>query len=237
MKKLLSLLLAISLLICAIAVLSSCNKESDVDDGNTNELPEYCEYLFTRNNEGKDMKYVKLTIKDYGPIVLALDATVAPVSVNNFVKLVEEGFYDGLTFHRVVEGFVIQGGDPNKDGSGGSPVTIYGEFKENGYTKNDISHIRGVISMARASYSNNSASSQFFICLDNVSSSLDNKYASFGYVIYGMSTVDKILKHGLANIASGETVIADKQTVIEKAEVITEEQALEYTKGYVAPEK
>ena len=91
--------------------------------------------------------------------------------------------------------------------------------------------------MARSSYSNNSASSQFFICLADVSATLDGKYAGFGYVIYGMSTVDKIVEHGLANIESGEVVLKDKQTVILTAEVITEEQALEYTKSYVAPTK
>ena len=234
MKKIVSILLLLSIALCCAFSLASCNKKNGDEDKNT---VEYCEYFFTRNNEGKNIKYVKLTIKDYGPIVLALDAAVAPVSVNNFVKLVEEGFYNGLTFHRVASDFVIQGGDPNRDGTGGAPGTIYGEFKENGYTKNDISHIRGVISMARSSYSNNSASSQFFICLADVSATLDGKYAGFGYVIYGMSTVDKIVEHGLANIESGEVVLKDKQTVILTTEVITEEQALEYTKSYVAPTK
>lgn len=231
MKKIVSLTLLLILAVTAIIGLSSC-----APGGNGNSI-EYCEYFFTRDNSGRDIKYVKLTIKNMGDIVLALDATAAPVTVANFVGLVGEGFYNGLTFHRVVENFVIQGGDPNKNGTGGSGKTIYGEFKENGYKKNDIQHIRGVISMARNGSSNNSATSQFFICLDDVRSSLDGKYAGFGYVIYGMSTVDKILAHGLKNVSGGDTVKAEKQTVIEKAEVITEAQALEYTKNYEAPAK
>ena len=228
MKKTVSVILLFILAVTAIVGLSSCAKSGDTS-------PEYCEYFFTRDNVGRDIQYVRLTIKDIGVIVLALDATAAPITVANFVKLVSDGFYDGLTFHRVVEGFVIQGGDPNKDGTGGSDKTIYGEFKENGYKKNDIEHIRGVISMARNGSSNNSASSQFFICLGDARSSLDGKYAGFGYVIYGMSTVDKILAHGLKNLSASEVVAAEKQTVIESAEVITEAQALEYTKDYETP--
>lgn len=133
-----------------------------------------------------------ITVEDYGEIHLELDGDTAPITVQNFVDLANEGFYDGLTFHRVVEGFVIQGGDPSADGTGGSGKTITGEFTANGY-QNNISHSRGVISMARLGNNYNSATSQFFIVLDdNAKSSLDGLYASFGRVTKGMEIVDKI---------------------------------------------
>ncbi|MDR0861956.1 MAG: peptidylprolyl isomerase [Oscillospiraceae bacterium] len=127
---------------------------------------------------------------DGGVIKLELDRAAAPITVDNFVKLVGEKFYDGLTFHRVAKGFVIQGGDPSGNGTGGSPDEIKGEFSSNGW-ENPISHERGVISMARTGIPD-SASSQFFICLDDVSASLDGGYAAFGRVTEGMDVVDKI---------------------------------------------
>ncbi|MBR3894233.1 MAG: peptidylprolyl isomerase [Clostridia bacterium] len=123
-----------------------------------------------------------------GNIVVELRPDKAPITVRNFKKLVSEGFYDGLTFHRIDSGFMIQGGDPNGDGSGGSPDKIKGEFSSNGVV-NDLSHTRGVISMARTSP--DSASSQFFI-MHQDTPSLDGKYAAFGKVIFGMDTVDGI---------------------------------------------
>lgn len=139
------------------------------------------------SNEATD--YVKIEIAESDPIIVRLDATAAPATVYNFKKLVGQGFYDGLTFHRIISGFMIQGGDPLGNGLGGSDETIKGEFAENG-VDNPISHKRGVISMAR-SQSYNSASSQFFIChADAVF--LDGQYAAFGEVVSGMDTVDKI---------------------------------------------
>lgn len=135
-------------------------------------------------------EYVKITVKDHGDIVLRLRADVAPITVTNFQKLVADGFYDGLTIHRVMKGFMIQGGDPDGDGSGGSDEEIKGEFSANGVT-NNMSHIRGVISMARENGYMDSASSQFFIC-DADSTYLDGNYAAFGYVMAGMETVDSI---------------------------------------------
>lgn len=146
---------------------------------------------FTETSEVSD--YVKISVKDHGDIILRLREDVAPISVKNFRKLVSQKFYDGLTFHRIIQNFMIQGGDPSGDGTGGSPETIKGEFSANG-VENDLSHIRGVLSMARKSSPMDSASSQFFICTTSyyAESSLDGRYAAFGYVVAGMNTVDSI---------------------------------------------
>jgi len=130
-----------------------------------------------------------ITMEDGDKIVLELYPDLAPQSVRNFVYLARQGFYDGLTFHRIMKGFMIQGGDPAGNGSGGPDYSIKGEFKQNGFT-NDLSHKRGVLSMAR-SQNPNSAGSQFFIMhADNTS--LDGSYAAFGKVTSGMDVVDKI---------------------------------------------
>ena len=121
--------------------------------------------------------HAEIVVKNYGTIALELDADVAPITVENFANLVNEGFYNGLTFHRIISGFMIQGGDPLGNGTGGSSKTIKGEFASNG-VKNSISHVRGTISMARSSMPN-SASSQFFIVHQD-STFLDGKYAAFG---------------------------------------------------------
>lgn len=122
-------------------------------------------------------------------IKLELDEKAAPITVANFTKLVKEGFYDGLTFHRIIKGFMVQGGDPLGNGTGGSKETIKGEFATNG-VNNPISHKRGVISMARA-MDPDSASSQFFI-MHADGEYLDGQYAAFGHVVEGMETVDEI---------------------------------------------
>lgn len=142
---------------------------------------------------GKDystgLHHVEIDVENYGTIAVELDADTAPISVENFCTLAEDGFYDGLTFHRIISGFMIQGGDPNGDGTGGSDKTIKGEFSDNG-VENDISHVRGTISMARSS-ENDSASSQFFIVHED-STFLDGQYAGFGHVTEGMEIVDAI---------------------------------------------
>ena len=135
--------------------------------------------------------HVTMNVKDYGVIKLELYKNIAPITVDNFVSLAESGFYDGLIFHRVIKDFVIQGGDPKGDGTGGSDKNIVGEFLINGIN-NSLSHKRGVISMARNSYDYNSASSQFFICHKDNPDSLDGQYAGFGVVTEGMDIVDKI---------------------------------------------
>ena len=153
-----------------------------------------------------------LHIKDYGDIQLELDHQSAPITCQNFEELVKKGFYDGLTFHRIIKGFMIQGGDPEGTGCGGSGKEILGEFKANG-VNNTISHKRGVISMARSQWFN-SASSQFFIC-DANDEFLDGQYAAFGHVVQGMEVVDKI--------ASTKTDRDDRplqKVVIEKAEFV-----------------
>ena len=185
MKKIISLLLTIIILSVSFTFMWSCGGD-ETDPSGTGA----CEYLETRDTTGRDVKYVEMCVEDFGTVVILLDATTAPVTVANFISLVEEGFYDGLTFHRIIIDFMIQGGDPEGDGTGGSAITITGEFASNGFT-NDISHKKGVISMAR-SEDPNSASCQFFICNDDASSSLDGQYAAFGYVVEGLSVIDKI---------------------------------------------
>ena len=163
-----------------------------------------------------DHPIVCITVKNVGKITLQLDGTQAPITVANFISLIEDGFYNGLTFHRIIDGFMIQGGDPEGTGIGGSDTTIKGEFSANG-VNNTISHTRGVISMAR-SQDMNSASSQFFIC-DADSPHLDGQYAAFGYVLKGMNVVDYIADNAIVQDANG-TVLSQNQPVIEKIEVV-----------------
>lgn len=153
----------------------------------------------------------EIKIKNYGSIKLKLDANTAPITVSNFVGLANDGFYNGLTFHRIIKGFMIQGGDPNGDGTGGSKDTIKGEFSSNG-VDNPLKHTRGVISMAR-SQSNDSASSQFFIMHEDAPS-LDGEYAAFGCAYLGMDIVDKICNDAKTEDSNG-TVLKKNQPVIE----------------------
>lgn len=179
-----------------------------------------CNNPFVRKNQKEDYLTGKInvliTVKDYGNIKLELDADNSPITVTNFVNLVNEKFYDGLTFHRIIKGFMIQGGDPEHNGTGGSDKTIKGEFSENGIT-NNISHKRGVISMARSN-DMNSASSQFFIVHED-STFLDGKYAAFGKVLEGMDIVDKIAETAITTDENG-TVEFENQPVIESIRVI-----------------
>lgn len=155
---------------------------------------------------------VRIHVLDYGIIDIELDRENAKETVDNFIKLVKEGFYDHLTFHRIIKGFMIQGGDPLGNGTGGSDKTIKGEFKANG-VNNNLSHKRGVISMARAN-DYNSASSQFFICHQDCPY-LDGLYASFGKVINGMDIVDKI-----ASVKTNRFDYPLTKVIIEKMEII-----------------
>lgn len=160
--------------------------------------------------------HIEINVQDYGIIKVELDADEAPITVTNFVDLAKNGFYNGLTFHRIIDNFMIQGGDPLGNGTGGSKETIKGEFSKNG-VKNNIKHTRGTISMAR-SQGNNSASSQFFIMqADN--SSLDGLYAGFGHVTDGMDIVDKICKDTKVEDNNG-TVLKENQPVIKEIKVI-----------------
>ncbi len=158
------------------------------------------------------MEKVKISVKDYGDIEVELDEKSAPITVKNFLSLVDNHFYDGLTFHRIISGFMIQGGDPKGNGTGGSEEKIKGEFASNG-VENPISHKRGVISMARST-DKNSASSQFFI-MHKDSLYLDGQYAAFGHVTSGIEVVDKICENTKVVDRNG-TVLKENQPIIEK---------------------
>ena len=162
---------------------------------------------------------VTITMENGDVIKAELYPQIAPNTVNNFISLINKGFYDGLIFHRVIKGFMIQGGDPLGNGTGGSSKTIKGEFASNG-VKNSISHVRGVISMARSS-DYNSASSQFFI-VQKDTTSLDGQYAAFGKVISGMDVVDKIAKVKVED--DNGTVSKENQPVIESIRVTQKDE-------------
>ena len=158
------------------------------------------------------MDKVLMKIKDYGEIELELDRGVAPITVDNFLKLVNKGFYNGLTFHRVIKGFMIQGGCPKGNGTGGPGYQIKGEFMSNG-VNNPLKHSRGVISMARA-MNPDSAGSQFFI-MHKDAPHLDGEYAAFGKVTSGIEVVDKI-----ASVATNYMDKPLKPVIIESIEEI-----------------
>jgi len=173
MKKIVLATVLAAILLCAVIGLALSNKNKGSNEN-----------AFQSGNH-----YVQIDIADYGTIIAELDADSAPITVDNFLKLVDSGFYDGLTFHRIISGFMIQGGDPKGNGTGGSDQKIKGEFKANG-VENPIVHERGVLSMAR-SMAYDSASSQFFIMHQNAPH-LDGQYAAFGRVLSGIEVVDAI---------------------------------------------
>jgi peptidyl-prolyl cis-trans isomerase B (cyclophilin B) len=151
-----------------------------------------------------------MEIENYGEVTIELYEDIAPETVANFVKLAESGFYDGLTFHRIIDGFMVQGGDPSGNGTGGSGETIKGEFSSNGF-ENDLKHEDGVISMARAK-NPDSASSQFFIMV-NSAPHLDGNYAAFGKVTEGLEYIHQMAKD--ANpIDDNGTILPEEQPVI-----------------------
>ena len=195
MKKTIAMILAFLLV---AALFTACKKNVPEQDGVS----------------GKH--HVEIEIKDYGTITVELDADAAPITVENFLKLANEGFYNGLTFHRIMAGFMMQGGDPDGNGTGGSDETITGEFSANG-VENPLSHTRGAISMAR-SQAYDSASSQFFICHAD-STFLDGQYACFGYVTDGMDVVDAVCEAAQPTDGNG-TIPADQQPVITAIRVI-----------------
>lgn len=163
--------------------------------------------------------YADISIQNYGTVTVALDRENAPITTENFITLAESGFYDGLTFHRIIEGFMMQGGDPNGNGTGGSDQTIVGEFTDNGHD-NPLSHTRGAVSMARSS-AYDSASSQFFIVHED-STYLDGQYAVFGYVTEGMDIVDVICQSAQPTDSNG-TIPAEEQPVISSVTIRTVE--------------
>lgn len=190
-RKIISAVLILSFVLCG---LTACGEKKET------------------NEKLSGKHHAEIEVEKYGTIEVELDADIAPITVTNFVKLAKEGFYDGLTFHRIISGFMIQGGDPKGNGTGGSDKTIKGEFSSNG-VENNLSHKRGVISMARSGKPD-SASSQFFI-MHKDAPHLDGQYAAFGMVTSGMEIVDKICKDTPVTDNNG-TVEKEKQPVINK---------------------
>jgi len=186
MKKLLLFLAAAAIVLFS---LSACGGETAEKQGST----------------------AKIEVKGYGTITVQLDAANAPLTVANFVRLAESGFYDGLTFHRVIKGFMIQGGDPNGDGSGGSGTSIKGEFPNNG-VDNPLKNTRGAIAMARQNGRPDSATSQFFIVQQD-SPHLDGDYAVFGRVTEGMDIVDRICDETPVQDNNGTVLKADQPVI------------------------
>lgn len=202
MKRILSLALSILLILSVVACGSKTTSSSAASGG----------------NGGANVKNpkIEISVKDYGKMQFELDPSQAPITVENFLKLTNDGFYNGLTFHRIIKGFMIQGGDPLGTGYGGSDSNIKGEFASNG-VNNTIKHERGVISMAR-SMDPNSASSQFFI-MHETNSHLDGEYAAFGHILSGIEIVDKICDDTPVQDGNG-TVAKIDQPVIEYIKVI-----------------
>lgn len=211
MKKVLCFIIAIAM----ATLLAGCGGKDNSSEVSSESI-ENVESSVTQTDILSGKHHVEITVKDYGTISVELDADAAPISVTNFVKLAEEGFYDGLTFHRIIDGFMIQGGDPLGTGMGGSDDKIKGEFSDNG-VENNLSHTRGAISMARAR-DYNSASSQFFIVHED-STFLDGQYACFGYVTEGIEVVDAICEAVPVTDNNG-TVEKENQPVIESIQVI-----------------
>ena len=203
MKK----LFKIGMVMLLALALAGCGGDKDTDSSSKNSTTDD---LLSGNH------HAEIDVKDYGVIKVELNADEAPITVTNFVKLAKEGFYDGLTFHRIIDGFMIQGGDPNGDGTGGSDETIKGEFSANN-VDNILKHTRGAISMARSQYYD-SDSSQFFI-VHQTYPSLDGQYAVFGYVYEGMDVVDQIATSVPVTDDNG-TVEAQNQPVITSIKII-----------------
>ena len=196
--------------ILSVSLLAGCN--SGKEEAPKEEQTSKSEAVDLENQETIQ---AEIKVKDYGTIMVDLYPEIAPITVENFVKLAEDGFYDGLTFHRIIKGFMIQGGDPKGDGTGGAEETIKGEFSKNG-VENPLSHKRGVISMARSQMPD-SASSQFFIVHED-STYLDGEYAAFGYVTEGMDVVDKICEEVTGQDQNG-MLPKENQPVIESITV------------------
>ena len=212
-KKITCLVLALTLL----AGLSGCGIVTSASANNSGGGSSSGTYTPAALEEGLTY-FADIEIADYGKITIQLDQAAAPVTCANFVELAESGFYDGLTFHRIIAGFMMQGGDPKGNGTGGSENKIVGEFKSNGY-KNPLSHTRGVISMAR-SKAKNSASSQFFICHEDAPH-LDGGYAAFGTVTEGMDVVDAVCAAAQPTDNNG-SIPKDAQPVMTSVTIRTE---------------
>ncbi|MBR0208798.1 MAG: peptidylprolyl isomerase [Oscillospiraceae bacterium] len=213
MRKGLCYLLVLALALC----LCACGQQASPAPAAEPASPDAGSENSAETAENGGLRHAEITIRDYGTVKLELDASAAPITVENFCRLAQAGFYDGLTFHRIMDGFMIQGGDPTGTGMGGSEEKIKGEFAQNG-VDNPISHVKGVISMARAK-DPNSASSQFFITVADATF-LDGGYAAFGHVTEGMEIVEQIAKDARP-IDNNGTIPSERQPVIESI-VITD---------------
>lgn len=210
--SILCVLVLLAYLIFSAGSADVSNREKQIADSSSSGVSSGTEQSEDSGTLQADATYfADIEIQDYGTITVQLDQNSAPITAANFVSLAESGFYDGLTFHRIIEGFMMQGGDPNGDGTGGSDTTIAGEFTSNGYD-NTLSHTRGAVSMARSS-DYDSASSQFFIVQEDASESLDGDYAVFGYVTEGMEIVDQICADAEPTDSNG-SISPDEQPVI-----------------------
>ena len=220
MKKiLLTVLLVLSLLSLMSCGKTNSSSTSINENNNQTASKEVLKETNANNNNqsrGNNTVNVEISVKDYGVIKLAIYKNIAPITADNFINLVKSGFYDGLTFHRIIKGFMIQGGDPLGNGTGGSEQKIKGEFASNGIL-NTLSHKRGVISMARSNHPD-SASSQFFIMHED-GDFLDGSYAAFGEVTSGIEVVDAICDK-VKPIDNNGTVPKDEQPIIEYIKVI-----------------
>lgn len=229
---------AIIALIMIVSVISGCGSEktdttvtnapgqvsSDSEDNNSNETDKIKESEDTALSDSNPI--VTIEMEDGGIITIELYPDVAPNTVNNFISLINKGYYDGVIFHRVIPGFMIQGGDPDGNGMGGPGYSIKGEFSANGF-KNTLAHTRGVISMARTKIPD-SAGSQFFIMVDTASY-LDGQYAAFGKVLSGMEVVDKIV--------SAKTNAADKPLTDQRMKKVTvDTRGVDYDEPVTLPE-
>lgn len=208
-KKIIGMITIVSMMV----LLSACGTKENASNGEVSQGEQEIQPSETKQTDEllSGLHHATIEIQDYGTISVELDADKAPISVTNFLKLAQEGFYDGLTFHRIIEGFMMQGGD----GALANPVreceTIKGEFQENGW-ENDIAHKRGVISMARTPEMD-SASSQFFI-MHQDSPHLDGKYAAFGWVTEGMDIVDEICSKVPVQDDNGKVNSSDQPVIV-----------------------
>ena len=228
-KKIVSVLVAAALASFTALGVSACGGSSGGSSSGSQQQqqpaePTYIDSVDENDPYASGTHHVKVTVEGFKPFTIALDADSAPISVSNFCHLVEDGFYNGLTFHRVVDEFCLQGGDPDGNGLGGSEQKIKGEFSGNGVANKLADNFkRGTVSMARNSSSMNSASSQFFITLSDVyAGSLNGQYAAFGSISKkDMATVDKIVKSCLSSAAQDTCIIpAKKQPTITKIKIV-----------------
>ena len=227
-NRIIFVVIIIVLLLVGIIIIKEQEEKKEIKKENLLNINYNIDGNETQLNYETENPVVALYVKNYGSIVIELYPEYAENTVNNFVSLVKHGFYDNNTFHRLMPGFVLQGGDPTGQGTGGPGYAIKGEFSSNDYEQNTLSHEKGIVSMARST-SNDSAGSQFFICIDDAKESLDGLYAAFGKVIDGWDNINNIIEN--EKIANTETGKLQNNLIIKKAIIDTK------GKEYPEPEK